>query len=275
MVELGPISATESAVVAAPRTGWASELRGAAVSLTFLTRLPLGSVLALDADDLARSAPYFPLVGAGIGALVAGVDLGLVGFTGPLLASSVAVVAYVGLTGAFHLDAVADTFDALGTKTREEALRVMREPTIGSFGATALFLDLLLWTALLATLVGRPSFFVLLVAVGTLSRLGPVLLLVRVPYARPEGGLGSPLARGSKIRALIAVAIATFLGVLLLGLPALLLTAVLLVTLAGLGFGFRRWLGGVTGDSLGCSIEVLGLVGLFAALVLLSFGVLR
>jgi adenosylcobinamide-GDP ribazoletransferase len=273
MGEVAPLSAP--ALPSPPRTGLVAELRGAASSLTFLTRLPLGTPFVLDAEDLARSAPYFPLVGAGIGGVVALVALGVSSVAGPLLAAVGAVALYVGLTGALHLDGVADTFDGLGTNSREKALSVMREPTIGTFGATALFLVLFLWAALLATLVGRPAFLDVLVVVGALSRLGPVLLLVALPYARPEGGTGTGLSRGSKVRAGVAVGIALGLAILLLGFPGLLITAVLLLALAGLGTGFRRWLGGVTGDTLGCSIEILSILGLAAALVLLLLGVLR
>ncbi len=258
-----------------PPGGAIAELRGAAASLTFLTRLPLGSAVVLDGSDLVRSAPYFPLVGAGIGAVVALVALGVTSVGGPLLGAVVAVAAYVGLTGALHLDAVADTFDGLGTSSREEALRVMREPTIGAFGASALALDLLLWTALLATLVHRPSFLGVVLVVGAVSRIGPVLLLAAFPYARPQGGVGTALARGSTVRAAVAVVIAVTLAALFLGAAGLLLAAVPLVAIVPLGLGFRRWLGGVTGDTLGCSVELLELIGLSAAVALLSAGVLR
>jgi adenosylcobinamide-GDP ribazoletransferase len=252
-----------------------AELRAVASSLTFLTRLPLGNTLVLDGGDLALAAPYLPLVGAGIGGVVALVALGVARIAGPLLAAVIGVSVYAALTGALHLDAVADTFDALGTSSRDEALRVMREPTIGAFGATALFLDLVLWTALLATLLVRPSFLDVLLAVGALSRLGPVLLLVALPYARPQGGVASALSRGTKARAGIAVAIALLLSVLVLGLEGLLLAVLLLIALTIVGAGFRRWLGGVTGDSLGCSIEILEIVGLASAVALLSIGVIR
>lgn len=258
-----------------PRNAVVAELRGAAVSLTFLTRLPLGLALPLDGDDLARSGPYFPLVGAGIGAVVAGVAVGVSDVAGPLLGAVVAVACGAALTGALHQDAVADTFDALGTGSREAALRVMREPTIGAFGATALFLDLLLWTALLATLLGRPSFVAVVVVVSAWARLGPVLLLATLPYVRPEGGVGSALSRGSRARAAVALAVAAVIGVLVLGAGIAVIAAVMLLTLGLLGVGFRRWLGGVTGDALGCTIELLAVVGLAAAVGLAVAGGLR
>ncbi len=274
MAEPPSAAALASTPPSALRRGVVAELRGAAGSLTFLTRLPIGSVLTIDGEDLARSAPYFPLVGAGVGAVVGRVVVGLAAVANPLLAAVVGVTVLAALTGALHLDAIADTFDALGTRSREAALRTMREPTIGAFGATALVLDLFLWTALFATLAGRPSFVAVVVVVGAWARVGPVLLLTALPYARPDGGVGSALSRGSRPRAAVAVAVALAIGVVLLGLPAAALVATMMLALAGLGVGFRRWLGGVTGDALGCSVEVLGVVGLSAAAGLAIAGVL-
>ncbi len=275
MAESPPVATRAPAVADGPRTVVVDELRGAAASLTFLTRLPLGNAVALDGGDVARSAPYFPLVGAGIGGAVGAVALVTSRVGGPLLAGVVGLVFYAGVTGALHFDGVADTFDALGTRSRVDALRVMHEPTIGTFGATALFLDLFLWFALLATLVVRPSFLAVVLVVGTVSRLGPVLLLTALPYVRPSGGRGSALSHGSRLRAAAAVGVTLAIAFLALGLPGLLLGGVMAGGLVVVGAGFRRWLGGVTGDTLGCSVEVLAVLGLGTAVVLLSFGAVR
>ena len=92
---------------------------------TFLTRIPLGRVVSVDGDAVARAAPVYPLVGGAVGALGgAVVDV----TSGPLPAIAAAalglgVVALV--TGAMHLDALADTADALGGMTRERRLEIM------------------------------------------------------------------------------------------------------------------------------------------------------
>lgn len=275
MSEAAPAPVSHPSPFAGRRRVVVDELRGAAGSLTFLTRLPLGNAVVLDAGDLARAVPYFPLIGAAIGGLVALLAIGMSDVVDPLLGAVVAVAGYAALTGALHLDAVADTFDALGTSSRAEALRVMREPTIGAFGATALFLDLFLRTALLAVLVVHRDFVSLLIVVGAISRVGPALLLAALPYARPEGGVATAFSRGSWIRALVAFAVAVVLSAYLLQWVGLVLVAALLLVIAILGDRFRHWLGGVTGDTLGCSVEILEIAGLSVGLALISFGVLR
>ena len=120
-----------------------SSLRAAAAALAFLTRVPVGRLTALGPDDVARGAVLFPIVGAGIGALVGGIAVGLDSRLTVLLAAALAVAAEALVTGAIHLDALADAADGLGAPTRERALEIMREPTIGAFGAAALGLVLL------------------------------------------------------------------------------------------------------------------------------------
>jgi adenosylcobinamide-GDP ribazoletransferase len=110
----------------------AAELRGLAAAIAFLTRVPVGRRIQLEAADVARGGAVFPLVGAGIGAAVGGVVQAL---SGPLTAPLAAVLGLaVGavLTGALHLDALADSADALGAATRERALEIMRDHAIGA-----------------------------------------------------------------------------------------------------------------------------------------------
>src|SRR4051794_32241388 len=100
----------------------ADSARAAAGALTFLTRVPLPQIIAVGGEDVARGSVLFPLVGAGVGALGGVVALlaahVLPAFTAAALACTVTVL----LTGALHVDALADTADAAGTSTPERAL---------------------------------------------------------------------------------------------------------------------------------------------------------
>src|SRR5437763_15133036 len=99
--------------------------RAAVAAVAFLTRLPVGRSVTVDAADVGRGAVLFPVVGAGIGAVAGLAATGLEGPLPPLVAGGLAVAVAVALTGALHLDALADSADALGAGTRERALEVM------------------------------------------------------------------------------------------------------------------------------------------------------
>src|SRR3954452_16961655 len=129
-----------------------AELRGVAGAVSFLTRVPVGRWVALDAADVARGGAFFPLVGAGISVVVGGLAHVLVDPLTPALAAICGVAAGLLLTGALHLDGLADTFDGLGGWTRERALEIMRDHRIGTYGAAAVVVDLLATTSAVADL---------------------------------------------------------------------------------------------------------------------------
>lgn len=243
-----------------------STLRAAAGALAFLTRIPLGRRLTLDAADVGAGAVFFPLVGAAVGAAVAATLVLLDGPLGPLPAAALALAAGTLLTGAMHLDALADTADSLGAATRERAFEIMRDHATGAYGATAIMLDLLIKTAALAELAAGDGWRGV-VAASALARAVPLALASSLPYARAGApGAGRLLTdrltrRSAAAGILVAAAIAT----LLLGTEAVPLLATATPTGALLLGSFRRRFGGVTGDTLGASIEISETLALVAA----------
>jgi cobalamin 5'-phosphate synthase/cobalamin synthase len=241
-------------------------VRAAAAALAFLTRVPVGRVTALGPHDVARGGVLFPPVGAGIGALVGGVAVGLDSRLTLLLAAALAVAVEALVTGAIHLDALADTADGLGASTRERALEIMREPTIGSFGATALGLDLLVKTAALAALLDGPDPVLAAIAAFALGRAAPLALSWALPYARAGGGLGASLAGAARAPWLAAGLLGGIgIAVGVLGLRGFWLVAGAAVAVVFLGLVARRRFGGVTGDVLGAAVELATTLALVAA----------
>lgn len=230
-------------------------VRAAAAAVTFLTTVPIGRRVALDGEDVARATPLFPAVGALVGAAVAAVALGSTEVMPPLAAAGAALAAGALLTGGMHLDALADTVDALGARPRGRALDVMRDSRIGSFGAIALTLDLLVKAAALAALVAAGHVLVAAVAAGALSRAVVPLLGAALPRARPEGSGAIVAARARMPTAAAAVALAAVFSVPA-GWDALGMLAVVVATAAAVGVVARRRFGGVTGDVLGCAVEL-------------------
>jgi adenosylcobinamide-GDP ribazoletransferase len=179
--------------------GLEAGLRAAAGAIAFLTRVPVGRWVALDGEDVARGAVLFPVVGAGLGALVGLVVVGLDATLTALVAAALAVALEALVTGGIHLDAVADSADGLGAATRQRALEIMREPTIGAFGATALLLDLLVKTAALAAVVSGPRALLAVAAAYALGRTAPLALGWALPYARAEAA-AAPRSRAARAR---------------------------------------------------------------------------
>jgi adenosylcobinamide-GDP ribazoletransferase len=230
-------------------------------AIAFLTRIPVGRIAALDRAAVRRAAPLFPLVGGAIGALAGGVVDLAAGPLPSLAAAALGLGIAALVTGALHLDALADTADALGGTTRERRLEIMRDHAIGSFGAVALVTVLLFEASLLASSDSAWSAFA---AAGACGRWAALPLAAFLPSAREEGTALSGLSTASVVLGLLAacaVAVGTR-GVE--GLPAVGAAALTAVALA---LFFRRWLGGVTGDTLGATSELAQAAALGVLLV--------
>jgi adenosylcobinamide-GDP ribazoletransferase len=235
----------------------AASVRAAAAAVSFLTRVPLGRAVGLGGADVARGAILFPVVGAAIGATTGAAAALLHPRLSPILAASVAIGLSVVLTGALHLDALADTADAVGASSREGALEIMRDPRIGSFGAAAVAIDLIVKIAAVAQLVDRGGAVSALIAAGALSRAASPALASVLPYPRPGGGPGSVLTGAVPLAGAVgAPIIAIAIAILVAGTTGAVLVCVVAVSTVLLGLAFRAWLGGATGDALGTATEL-------------------
>jgi adenosylcobinamide-GDP ribazoletransferase len=249
----------------------ASPQRSLLAAVSFLTVLPVSPRARFAARDVSAGGPFFPLVGAGLGALVGLTAVGLSHIAPVLLAAALATGLGSVLTGCLHLDGLADTADALGGRSREHALAVMRDHRIGTFGAVALIVDLLTKSAAIAALAGRWHGVGLVAAAGGCSRFPPIVLAAVLPYARAGDGHGRLLAGATRPPAVAAALLLAAVPAVALGgvaggaelATALLLAAVLYVV-------YRRWLGGVTGDTLGAATELAETAALVVAAALVS-----
>src|SRR6266511_1656372 len=124
------------------------------IAASFLTRLRVGATVEVPAD-LARSLPWFPVVGGLLWIGRAGVFAGARVVLPSFVAASLAVGVGVIITGALHEDGLADTADALGGGwTREEALRILKDPAHGTYGVLAIALSVLLRVGAVTSLDG-------------------------------------------------------------------------------------------------------------------------
>ncbi|MDT8385858.1 MAG: adenosylcobinamide-GDP ribazoletransferase [Gammaproteobacteria bacterium] len=243
-------------------------LRPFLIALQFLTALPIRLADPPDAEATGRSLLYYPLVGLLIGALLAGLAWLLSG-TPTLVAAALLLAVWVAVSGALHLDGLADSADAWlgGLGDRERTLAIMKDPYCGPAGVVTLVLVLLLKFAALAYLVPNGDWEILVVT-PVLGRTALVLLFLTTPYVRPHG-LGSLLADHLPRRACIVIVIFTLAAVpLIIGTASIML----LLVMAGVFLLLRRLmlrrLGGTTGDTAGALIEVTEATVLLAAVLM-------
>jgi adenosylcobinamide-GDP ribazoletransferase len=236
---------------------------GARLALTTFTVAPVRSG-RIDRHTAGIAMSLAPLVGAVLGAVLAGAGLGLRWLGAPApVAGAVTVALGVLLTRALHVDGLADTADGLGSyRGPEGALEIMKKPDVGPFGVAAVVLALLIQATAAATLLTRPAPTALagIVTATAAGRLAVSWSCRRgVPAARPDG-LGALVAGTvSGFSALAGLALTAALAVTTAPHQPWRGPAAVAVSLAAglllVRHAIRR-IGGVTGDVLGAVVEV-------------------
>lgn len=228
-------------------------LHDIAVAVAFLTRIPLrhGPDVVLH-----RSARWFPLVGAIVGALSGGTYWLATQAMAPAPAAVLALLVAALITGGFHTDGLADIFDGLvGGWTRDDRLRILKDSRHGTYGVLAIVLQVALQAACIASLTPETG-FTAIVSAHTLARAVPVLLMF-LPAAPGQAGMGATYSRDIEWRDFAIAATVAMVVVLPLAGPATIGLVAALVLPNAVFYRFvRDKIGGVVGDALGASEQI-------------------
>lgn len=227
------------------------------IALQFLSSLPIRLPGMPAPHALGRSLLFYPLVGLLFGSILWACNWLLSG--APLLLhAALLLTVWVVLSGALHLDGLADSADAWlgGFGDRERTLTIMKDPRSGPIAVVTLVLVLLLKFAALLALIEQ-GHGVVLIIVPLMGRAALLGLFLTTPYVR-AGGLGQALADHLPRKAGWQVLAASAVACVLIAGPG----GVLAVVLATLMFAWLRQvmlrrLGGTTGDTAGALLELL------------------
>lgn len=228
-------------------------MRGLRAATVFLTRVPVG--LGANPGSVGESVPWFPVVGALVGALTAGVYAGLVEALPPEPSAAVAIAVAVTVTGAFHLDGLADCADALaGGSTVDRRLEILDDPRLGTYGTAAVVLQLVVQVSAVAALEPTHALWALVAAHG-LGRGAAIAVMAAGTPARDHGLGVDYLADLTAARVAIGVGWALVAAAPLGWAAAPAVGAVAVV--AGLTLVVaRRAFGGIGGDVLGAAEQI-------------------
>ena len=263
-------ASTETGPAPQPEPAWPGWLAASAICIRFYSRLPVPALpgeadphAAPDFRTVPRALPFAALVIALPATLVL-LGAGAAGLGG-LLSAALAIATLAVTTGALHEDGLADSADGLfGGRTPERRLEIMKDSRLGSYGALAMGLALLLRVSALALILDRAGPLEaagIFLTAAIISRLSGVHLLARVPPARSDGA-SAAVGRPSERTALIGYGIGFVL--------VLLLDFILRLPPSGLALGFclaagnavlvrrlcLRLIGGQTGDIAGATQQL-------------------
>ncbi|MDO8827922.1 adenosylcobinamide-GDP ribazoletransferase [Methylophaga sp.] len=224
------------------------------IAIQFLTIVPVRLQDTFSEQDIGRSLLFYPVVG-----LLIGIVLSILAWSlssqSPMVTAILVLAVWVTITGALHLDGLADSADAwlggIGNKSR--TLSIMKDPAAGPIAVATLVLVLLLKFVMLTVLLTQQNWAALIWSV-ILARTALPLLFLTTDYVRPQG-LGSILKQQQSAtytrRLLLAVSLIAFFSI---GLYALLFALAVFLLLR---YMMERRLNGFTGDTAGAMVELL------------------
>ena len=225
-------------------------------ALAFLTRLP-GGVHPDDQAGITASVPWFGVVGLLIGGIGGAVYIAASEVVHPLSAATLAFIATGLITGGFHEDGLADSFDALaGGWTPQRRLEILKDSRHGTFGVMSLVLITLLKVSALAPLAGWDAVLGL-TAAHSIGRAAAVAVMGFAPIANAEG-LGADYSRSlPKRSALVGSLVGGLAAVVAFGVWAPAVLAAVAASALAVVHWAKAKIGGVTGDLLG-TVEQVG-----------------
>lgn len=238
-------------------------MKGFILTLQFLTRIPINISLDVKEEDFIKGVKFFPVIG---------LIIGLINLLAYMLCSAVlphtaavilAVLSNIMITGALHIDGLADTCDGIfSARKRDRMLEIMKDSRIGTNGAVGIFFDLALRISLLLSL-NEIHIVKALVISPVLSRTFMVVLMHYSVYARAEGGLGNMyIGKVGLIDTVITVIICVIISVSLLGYTGAIIIALNLLFILLYKIYITSKLGGMTGDTLGAGNEIIELLAI-------------
>lgn len=239
------------------------------LALQFLTIIPI-RVRNYSDDKKARSLFYFPIIGLALGALLYFANCVLLAMQLQAISINVIlVILLVIVTGGMHLDGLCDSADAfLSNKpAKEEMLAIMRDPHAGAMGIISIVSCLLLKIALLNS-INQSNRSGALILACMLSRWAVTPQMAHFPYARQEGKAKTYI-QGMNKKILILTMITTIsLAFLIWHAKAMFIFVAVWLATYMLARSVTKKIGGITGDTLGATIELTEIIVLFSVILL-------
>ncbi len=222
-----------------------------------MTIIPVPGLKHADLNEAGRSAVFFPVVGLFIGAVLCGAA-----YLGGLLWSAAVVSAvvtalWVIITAGMHIDGLADLADGVGGGWDVESrLRIMKDSSIGTYGALAVGILLMLKAVFIYESLTKYNILPVLLLVPAAAR-GVQVISIRIFRPAKTEGFGAVFKNG--VNTFDAVTAAVFSVAMLTAVWGLQGTAVFglsVLFMLAAGWWISRRLGGLNGDSYGAVCEL-------------------
>lgn len=238
-------------------------MRSFLLMLTFLTRIPVKYPYQYQEEDFIKGIILMPVIGILIGLVLWGISFATY-YMDRTLVSILIWLVYIWITGALHIDGLADTVDGIfSNRDKDRILEIMKDSRIGTFGVLAIFFLL----SLNIVLSNYTVDYRILIILPVLGRSSALLFCSLSEYVRDEG-MGKGIIENTGIKEAIIGMIFLLITGLIINYKLLLPILLIIFSTLYMASYFKKKLGGITGDNIGFVIELTQTIFLFFTYIL-------
>lgn len=230
-------------------------MRKILIAISFFTRFPI-KLKDVSEEEFYDSMIFMPLVGLLVGAILFAVSWALSYIHVIQLQALFTMIVYIWITGGLHLDGFADTVDALfSARDHKKMMEIMKDSRLGSFGAIGLILLFLtIWSCYTVIL---PENLLILILMPVIGRYCAIQTCCFSTYAEGGGGLGRRIVEMTKPwHVLIYLILILPFAWFAIGPVAFWAALGTMIIDLGLMLYLQHKIGGITGDTIGLTIEL-------------------
>jgi len=245
------------------------------IAIQFLTRIPTPQMDNISEKEIGHSLLFYPLVGFIIGLLLVAIAWSTNGVSS-FLSAALLLTVWVLITGALHIDGLADSADAWigGNGDKERTLKIMKDPSSGPVAVTIVILILLLKLTAIESIISTGDILLLILA-PIMARAYMPLLLLNTPYVRNNGLASAIINNLPSVRHIYGISYLVALFVCITGFYFFGIggTTIIIISLAVFILArklMQKRIDGTTGDTAGAMLEVIETVTLITIAILLS-----
>lgn len=241
--------------------------------IQFMTRIPIPIKVEYSEKQLGKGIKYFPLVGYLIGIIIfiTGIVLNKY-IDNKYIISLLLILIELKLVGLIHIDGLADSFDGLFSyRDKDRILEIMKDSRVGTNGVVVLIFYYLAKLILIAEIISRGDMRCLIIY-PIIARMSTSVNAGFGVYAR-DNGMSTGIIGMNQVKDSIFSVILTLLLIISVYYNSGILKG-LVMFVAGILFifYFRRVvykkIGGITGDTMGASLEMTGLIVLLIGAII-------
>ncbi|BBM44340.1 adenosylcobinamide-GDP ribazoletransferase [Leptotrichia trevisanii] len=242
------------------------------ILIQFMTRIPIPLKVSYSEKKLGKSIKFFPLVGLIIGLILYFTNFLIITYLKNIFCSKIIIAIFLTIVeilivGIIHIDGLADTFDGLFSYGRKERmLEIMKDSRIGTNGTVVLILYFITKITIISEIITtNPKYLIIFPIVARLSTSVNAGLS---DYARKSGMSNAIISENGIFEVIFSLILTNILVFPIIGTNGTVTVFIALLFIILLMLNVRKKIGGITGDTMGASLELTSILVLFLGIIL-------